>query len=369
MQIPEQPKDLAETIISVSEGERAFTDILIREGCVPLVKNPDGWFEHGETGICRRDIEHFLNEYSKVYDWNKKTEKAGAVDFPVTISGMRLRCNLYKTDGGRSFNMAVRVLPLHAKTLAELGIKHKLDGAITVGKGLILVTGPTGSGKTTTIAAMVRTISEMNSVHVVTIEDPIEYTHHSGRGVISQKEVGLDVVSFSTGLREALRQNPDVIVIGEIRDAETAETAIHASESGHLVIASMHTNSVVGAIAKLIMLANHDQREAMASAIASSMVTVIGQVLVPSIKGDELLLCIEILYNKPQVAKLITDQNYMGLADLIRKSDTLQMRSLNRSLVDRLIRKEISQEAALKATNNPVELKSAMDNSYRIAAA
>jgi len=369
MPTPAQPQNLAETILSISEGDRAFTDNLIREGCVPLVKTPEGWFEHGETAICRRDIESFLSEFSMLHDWNQKTDKAGAVDFPVTISSVRLRCNLYQTDGGRSLNMAVRVLPLHAKTLAELGMKNKVDAAITVGKGLILVTGPTGSGKTTTIAAMVRAISEMNSVHVITIEEPIEYTHGGGKGVVSQKEVGLDVTSFSAGLREALRQKPDVIVIGEIRDAETATTAIHASESGHLVIASMHTNSVVGAVAKLIMLANQDQREAMASAIASSMVAVIGQVLMPSIKGDEFLLCTEILYNKPQVAKLITDQNYQGLADLIRKSDTPQMRSLNRSLIDRLIKREISQEAALKATNNPVELRASMDNGYRIASA
>lgn len=369
MQNPSQSTCLVENIISISEEKETVTDILIREGSVPLIKTPEGWREYGKTEICRRDIESFLSEYSMVHDWRAQMENAVAVDFPASISNMRLRCNLYKTDGGRTFNLAVRVLPLLAKTIAELGLKGKIESTLAVGKGLILVTGPTGSGKTTTIASMVRAISEASSVHIITIEEPIEYTHRDGKGVVSQKEVGRDVLSFSTGLREALRQKPDVIVIGEIRDAETAATAIHASESGHLVIASMHTNSAVGAISKLIMLTNQDQREARASAIASSMVAVIGQVLVPSVKGDELLLCTEILYNKPQVAKFIADQNLHGLADLIRKTDIPQMRSLNRSLVDRLIKKEITHEAALKATNNPVELRAAIDNGYRVASA
>jgi len=360
---------LVEKLSLISEEINSVTDILIREGSVPLIKTPEGWCEYGKQELCRRDIDAFLDEYSMVHNWRVQMENAAAVDFPATVSDMRLRCNLFKTNGGRTFNMAIRLLPLKAKSIVELGLKGKVESALSVGKGLILVTGPTGSGKTTTIAAMVRAVMEASSVHIITIEEPIEYTHRDGKGVVSQKEVGQDVASFSAGLREALRQKPDVIVIGEIRDAETGSTAIHASESGHLVIASMHTNSVVGAISKLIMLAQPDQRESMASAIASSMVAVIGQVLVPSTKGDELLLCTEFLYNKPQIAKLITDQNLIGLADLIRKSDAPHMRSLNRSLVERLIKKEITHEAALKSTNNPVELRAAIENGYRIASA
>jgi twitching motility protein PilT len=225
-------------------------------------------------------------------------------------------------------------------------------------KGIILVTGPTGSGKTTTIASMLDHLNSVRRSHIITIEEPIEYELQRKQSIVSQKEVPTDTASFSTGLREALRQKPDVLMVGEIRDFDTADTVLHAGESGHLVLATMHTNSAVSAITKLLGFFSPEQRTQRTATLANSLVGVIYQNLLPTENGEDFVLASEMIFNNnQQVAPYIADPSKMHLiADFMRRKEDNMSRSLNEVLAQLVAKKAVNQKDAMRTAYNRLEL-------------
>ena len=269
-----------------------------------------------------------------------------------------MRCNVFRTSGGSKVTVSIRRLPLHPIPLEKTGLPHYVKTILEATRGLILVTGPTGSGKTTTIASMLDQINATRSAHIITIEEPIEYQLQRKQSIISQKEVPTDTASFFSGLREALRQKPDVMMVGEIRDFDTADTVLHAGESGHLVLATMHTNSAVSAITKLLGFFPSEQREQRASALANSLIGVIFQNLVPTEQGDDVILAHEMVFNNnQQVAPYITDLSKVHLiAEFMRRKEDNMSRSLNEVLAQLVAKKAVSAKDAMRATYNRLEL-------------
>jgi twitching motility protein PilT len=290
-------------------------------------------------------------------DWKTRT-RHGAIDRPFVLTQCRLRCNVYRAQGGQKMVVSIRRLPLHPLPLDKTGLPLYVKALLEASKGLVLVTGPTGSGKTTTIASMLDHVNATRSAHIVTIEEPIEYHLERRMSIISQREVPTDTPSFHAGLREALRQRPDVIMVGEIRDFDTADTALQAGESGHLVLASMHTNSAAGAIAKLLSFFPREQREQRAAALSQALIGVVCQGLVPSEAGDSFVLASELLFNnQQQVAALIADpEKFPLLHDFMRRREDNLSRTLNDDLAQLVAKKRIGAKDALRAAYNRAEL-------------
>ncbi|MEN3292542.1 MAG: twitching motility protein PilT, partial [Burkholderiales bacterium] len=236
--------------------------------------------------------------------------------------------------------------PIYIKTMLEAT------------KGIILVTGPTGSGKTTTIASMLDYLNATRSSHIITIEEPIEYQLQRRQSIISQKEVPTDTSSFSTGLREALRQKPDILMVGEIRDFDTADTVLHAGESGHLVLASMHTNSAISAITKLLAFFSAEQRNQRAATLANSLIGVIYQSLLPTETGDDFVMASEMIFNNnQQVVSYIVDPSKTHLlGDFMKRKEDNMSRSLNEVLAQLVAKKSVNPKDAMKAAYNRLEL-------------
>lgn len=353
---------LQEDLMNLVSSDLVFSDIRIESGSIISVKTPKGWERIGDTPVDRNEIVDFARVVEP--DWERLiTERA--IDRPYTLSNCRLRCNLFHSDGRKNLAMIVRRLPLHPRPFDEIGLPKYMTSLLDVRRGLILVTGATGSGKTTTLSSIVDFYNRMRQYHIVTIESPIEYVHQNNQSVITQKEVPTDVDTFAHGLEDALRQKPEVIMVGEIRDADTAETCFHAAESGHLVLASMHTNSGTGAINRLLDFfpGQHQQRLA---ALSNSLRGVICQSLLPSADGKGYVLAAELLLNhQQQITPLLLDaavdiSKLRSLENFINRRDDNMSISLNAVLAEMVRRGQITQIAAEEATYNRQGLQNAL---------
>ena len=269
-----------------------------------------------------------------------------------------MRCNLYCTNGGQRIALSLRRLPLQPLPLEHTGLPQYVRTLLDATKGLILLTGPTGSGKTTTTASMIEHINATRGSHIVTIEEPIEYQFARKQSIISQKEVPIDTPTFASGLREALRQKPDVLMVGEVRDLDTADTVLHAGESGHLVLATMHTSSALGAIAKLLSFFPAEQRERCAASLGGSLLGVICQSLIPAEQGDTYVLASEMIFNNyQQTAAFVSDPaKHHLLVDFMRRKEDNMSRTLNDSLAQLVSAKKISSKDAMRAAYSRGEL-------------
>ncbi|MEK7464333.1 MAG: PilT/PilU family type 4a pilus ATPase, partial [Patescibacteria group bacterium] len=272
----------------------------------------------------------------------------------------RFRVNVYMQ---RTFlAAALRLVPAQIKTLEELNLPPVLHDFARLKQGFVLVVGPAGHGKSTTLAAMLDEINHKRTDHIITIEDPIEYLFSQDRCIISQREVGIDTHSFSDGLRAILRQDPDVIMIGEIRDAETMATAMTAAETGHLVFATMHTNSASQTIDRMIDSFPPNQQGQIISQLASTLVAVISERLIPRVGGGR-IPANELMIANPAIRNLIREKKIYQIDLVIETSVQEGMMSLNRSLVSLVKRKEISLEQAEIHSLNPAELRILLERS------
>lgn len=233
-------------------------------------------------------------------------EEARELDFALGFPGLgRFRFNAYYARGYPA--LVARPVPPEPRPLEELGLPENLPALLAHRAGLLLVAGPAGSGKSTTLAGMVRHINESRAAHIITIEDPIEYLHSPRRGTVSQREVGTDARSFATALRSALRQSPDVIVIGEVRDGETASTMLVAAETGHLVLASLHAHTAPEAVDRLLSLFPEEGREKARHSLAQNLLGVLVQQLVPSLSQEGHVLAYEMMVASPAVRNLVRE--------------------------------------------------------------
>ncbi len=233
--------------------------------------------------------------------------EVGGTDFGFSFgTDARFRVSVYKTTHEKqALSIALRLIPSKILSFEEIGLPHSIKNLLLKPRGLVVVTGPTGSGKTTTLATMLDFINTQCDKHIITLEDPIEYYHKHKKSIISQREVGLDVPSFEEGLRRALRQDPDVILVGEMRDLETIEAAIRAAETGHLVFATLHTTGAAKTIDRIIDVFPPEQQEQIRSQLSTSLAAAISQQLLPLADGKGRVAAFEIMLMKDSIANLI----------------------------------------------------------------
>jgi twitching motility protein PilT len=265
----------------------------------------------------------------------------------------RFRINIFFQRG--TISLALRFIPSKIRTIEELNLPPILHDFTSRPQGLVLVTGATSQGKSTTLAAMIDEINHTRAVHVITVEDPIEYTYPIDRAIIDQREVAIDTLNFNNALRATLRQNPDVIMVGEMRDLETIATTITAAETGHLVFATLHTNSAAQTIHRIVDVFPAEQQSQIRFQLASSLLGIISQRLIPRIKGGFVPVC-EILICNNAVSNLIRENKIHEIPAVIETSAKEGMISLNRAMVDLVRKKEISLKNATDYAIDPSEV-------------
>ncbi|GBD39273.1 Twitching mobility protein [bacterium HR37] len=295
--------------------------------------------------------------YSVLTDMQRKVfEENLELDFSFGIKDLgRFRGNIYRQRG--SIAGAFRLIPHKIRTLQELGLPPVVSQLVRKPRGLILVTGPTGSGKTTTLAAMIQQINEERHEHIVTIEDPIEYVFKHKNCIVNQREVGSDTKSFANALRSVLREDPDVILIGEMRDLETIKIALVLAETGHLTLATLHTNTAIQTINRIIdVFPPHEQSQVRAQ-LSFVLEGIICQTLIPRIGGGR-VLAVEVLVPNPAIRNLIReDKIHQIYSQQQLGQEKWQMQTLNQSLADLYLKKLITYEDAISKSQEPEELK------------
>ena len=284
----------------------------------------------------------------------KRLKEEREIDFSFSFSDVaRFRVNAFHQKGYLAASL--RLIPYRIPTIEELNLPRILYDFCKLPQGFILITGPAGQGKSTTLAGMINEINETREVHVVTIEDPIEYVFKSKKALIEQREMYLDTLSWETALRSALREDPDVVLVGEMRDFETIAAAITIAETGHLVFATLHTNSAAQTVNRIIDVFPENQQQQVRTQLAASLEGIVSQRLVPAIGGGRLPAC-EVLLATPAVRSVIRDGKTHQIDNIIATSYDLGMISLNRSLAELVKTGKISLDVAKMRTLNPEEL-------------
>lgn len=307
--------------------------------------------------LTENDIEQLV--FSVVDDVQKDILlKDKEVDFSFSFGDIaRFRANAYHQKG--NVGLALRLIPAEIKSIEELGLPQILNNFTDIPRGLVLVTGPTGSGKSTTLAAMIDRINSNKSLHIITIEDPIEYTHAHKKSIIEQREVHYDTRSFSAALRSALREDPDVVLIGEMRDLETISAAITIAETGHLVLATLHTNNAAQSIDRMIDVFPPYQQQQVKVQLSNILQGVVSQRLIPAIGGGRVAVS-EIMVSTPAVKNIIREGKTHQLDAVIQTSADQGMISMDKALVATVRAGNISPEDARGYCIDPTEYERLM---------
>ncbi|OGX40494.1 MAG: type IV pili twitching motility protein PilT [Omnitrophica WOR_2 bacterium RIFCSPHIGHO2_02_FULL_68_15] len=285
----------------------------------------------------------------------ERFERNKELDMSFGISGLgRFRVNVFYQRG--SVGLAIRLLPLASRNFAQCGLPEKIATDLCRRpRGLVLVTGATGSGKSTTLAAMVEWINQERQCHIVTIEDPVEYIHANAKAIIDQREIGTDTHSFASALKYSLRQDPNVILIGEMRDLETIEAALTIAETGHLVFATLHTSDAVQTINRVVDVFPAHQQQQVRIQLSFVLLGAMAQQLIPKIGGGR-TLAVEVMLATPAVRSLIREGKTHQVYSVIQTSQREGMRTMNQSLADLYLQKQISHEDAVGRSTDPDEL-------------
>jgi twitching motility protein PilT len=288
----------------------------------------------------------------------QKFKDAQEVDLAYSVPGLgRFRCNVFQQRG--TIGMVLRVIPVQIKTVDELGLPPVLKKIAAEERGLVLVTGTTGSGKTTTLAAMIDYINRSRATHIITIEDPIEYLHRDSSSIVNQREIGVDTRSFALALRSALRQDPDVILVGEMRDMETIETALHAAETGHLVFSTLHTLDATETINRIISVFPPHQQKQVRLQLAAVLKASIAQRLIPSAQGGSRVPAVEVLVATAFIRDAIVDKEKTHLIQGAIAQGTSQygMQTFDQSIFSLYSQGLVTLDEALRWASNVDEFK------------
>ncbi len=277
------------------------------------------------------------------------------IDLAHSIPGLaRFRVNVFFQRG--TLGAAFRLIPADIKTLEELGIPSALHSLTEKPRGLVLITGPTGSGKSTTLAALIDEINRKRSEHILTIEDPVEFVHRHKHCIVNQREIGPDAVSFAEALRAALREDPDVILLGEMRDLETISTAITAAETGHLVFATLHTQSAPSTVDRIIDAFPAAQQEQVRVQLAATLQGICTQALLPTAGGNGRVAALEILFPDDAVRNLIRQGKVEQVYSVMQTGTSKGMQTMEQALADLVLRKVVTLEDALSRSSRPEQL-------------
>ncbi len=286
----------------------------------------------------------------------KKLELDFEVDFAFGVDGLsRFRGNVFFQRG--SLTTVIRAIPFKIPTLEQLHLPKICQAFPSKPKGLVLVTGPTGSGKSTTLAAIIDRINTERAVHIITIEDPVEYVHTHKQAIVNQREVGADTKSFATALKYVLRQDPDVIMVGEMRDLETIQAALTAAETGHLVFATLHTNSATESVNRIIDVFPPHQQGQVRAQLSMTLEAVVTQKLMPRKAGGGVILGAEVMVCTPAIRALIRENKVHEMYGVLQVSQKYGMLTMNMSLFDLVKSGQVSAERAMNTSNLPEELE------------
>jgi len=296
--------------------------------------------------------------YSVLTDSQKhRFEETLELDFSFGVKGLaRFRANIFNQRGAVA--AAFRTIPWEIRSFKELGLPEVVAAICDRPRGLVLVTGPTGSGKSTTLAAMIDKINSERQEHIVTIEDPIEYLHSHKRCVVNQRELHADTQSFANALRSALRQDPDVVLVGEMRDLETVESALRIAETGHLTFATLHTNSAAQTINRIIDVFPAHQQSQIRAQLSFTLEGILCQALLPRANGQGRVLALEILVPNSAIRNLIREDKVHQLYSVMQTGQTkFGMQTFNQSLATLYFKKQLTLQTALSVSHHPEELQ------------
>ncbi|MCP2605077.1 type IV pilus twitching motility protein PilT [Candidatus Aminicenantes bacterium AH-873-B07] len=335
--------------------ERNATDLHITTNVPPMIRINGVLVPIDHPPLTASDTKNLI--YSVLNDAQKKKfEENLELDFSFGIKGLaRFRANIFMQRGAVAG--AFRRIPWEIYSFEYLGIPPRVAELCTKPRGLILVTGPTGSGKSTTLAAMINKINSERACHIVTIEDPIEYLHQHKRAIVNQRELHSDTLSYANALRSVLREDPDVVLIGEMRDLETVEAALNIAETGHLTFATLHTNSAAQSITRIIDIFPPHQQPQVRTQLSLVLEGVLTQALLPKADGSGVVLAMEILIPTPAIRNLIREDKIHQIYSVMETSGEKHgMQTFNQSLANLYFKKLITLETAMSYSHYPEEL-------------
>jgi len=322
----------------------------------------------GVDPLTEADLDAYLRTVTAIapqrYDLY---HESGDLDIAYTAGDLpRFRVNAFRQRGATSF--ALRVIPKKVPRFEDLGLPEGIRALAEEHRGLVLVTGATGSGKTTTLAAMIDYINRARQSHIVTIEDPIEILHPDHQSIVNQREIGLDTENFGQALRRALRQDPDTILIGELRDAETAQTALQAAESGHLVFSTLHTVDAAETIGRMIEFFPEGKQIQIRSIMAGVLRGVVSQRLLPRVGGGR-VAAVEIMITNSRIADLIRENRPEEITDAIADGEFFKMQTFQKALIDKVLDGTIDRDVAANASSSRHDFMVALEHAEKSQAA
>ena len=345
--------DLVDILIEVLE--RNASDLHLTVGSPPVVRITGRLIKLDYPRLTSNDTRDLI--YSILsQDQRQRIENEWELDFSYSVPGRaRFRVNAYFQRN--SLGAAFRLIPAQIKSVDDLMLPLSLHKMAAKPRGFVLVTGPTGCGKSTTLAALIQEINETREEHIMTIEDPIEFLYRHKKSVVNQREVGTDTKSFNRALKSVLRQDPDVILVGEMRDTETMQTALTASETGHLVFATLHTQDAPQTIDRIIDVFPPHQQGQIRVQLAASLMGIFTQQLVPVMDGNGRIPACEVLIPTPAVRNLIREAKTHQIYSVIQTGSQYGMQTMDAALADLVKRGIISRDVALRKSSNPDEVE------------
>ncbi len=325
--------------------ELGASDIHITVDSPPIARVKGSFIKLREENLSKEDTFQMAKEITGPKKF-KILEEHGEVDLPVSIErGHTFRENAYKQRG--NYAIAIRTITSQIPSFKTLGLPNVVASFAEKHKGLVLVTGPTESGKSTTLASLIDIINSTQERHIITLEDPIEYVHHHKKGIVNQREIGNDTDSFNAALRAALRQDPDVILVGEMRDPETVSIALTAAETGHLVFSTLHTVGSAKTIDRIVDMFPAEQQQQIRTQLSTVCEGVISQQLIKTTDGRNRVAALEVMVTTPAIRNLIRENKTYQIQNIIQTSSKIGMQSMDQELVNLFRQGKISKESVL----------------------
>jgi len=345
--------------------EQGASDIHLKLGRPPVLRRDGGLVAVETAPLDAAALLSILDTVgARSPERRAQFETTGDLDIAYQDEDLpRFRVNAYRQRGATSF--AFRVIPKNVPTLEQLGIPAVVQTLADEHRGLILVTGATGSGKTTTLAAMIDHMNKTRTQHIITIEDPIEILHPDQGCIVNQREIGLDTTDFGQALRRALRQDPDIILIGELRDAETAQTALQAAESGHLVLSTLHTIDAAETVARMVEFFPPEKQQVIRAIMAGVLRGVVSQRLLPRVGGGR-VAAIEAMVMNARIAELIREARADEITDAVAEGEYFGMQTFTQALIEHVLAGSIDREVAANAATHRHDFLVALERAEKV---
>lgn len=335
-------------------NERGASDLHITVGVPPKIRIDGELTDIADERIMPADAENLIMPIIPDHVRKQLTEN-GESDFSYAVAGVgRYRVNVFRQRG--SYACVIRIVGTRIPSPQELGLPESVVALTELKRGLVIVTGPTGSGKSTTLASLVDVINSTQNVNVITLEDPIEYLHRHNKAIVNQREIGVDSFSYTSALRAALREDPDVIMVGEMRDLDTISTAITAAETGHLVLSTLHTTGAANTIDRIIDVFPPHQQQQIRIQLAGVLESVISQQLLPKVFGGR-VAAFEVMHTNTAIKNLIRESKTHQIDNIIQTNRKLGMMMMDDAIMELYMRGEISKETALEYAQDQQNMK------------